>query len=128
MWKDEALLLEMLQAARQARSYLDGKTEAEFRGDPILQDAVMMRFVVIGESAGKVSNDMRTAHPEIPWSKMYATRNVLVHAYGQVDLDKVWFAASVGLPALIRDLLPLVTPDDGIEPPTKLTPRETPPD
>jgi uncharacterized protein with HEPN domain len=55
---------------------------------------------------------------------MYGIRNVLVHAYGEVHLEKVWGAANLGLPALIRNLEPLVSPDDGVEPPSQLTPRE----
>ena len=57
---------------------------------------------------------------------MYGIRNILTHAYGAIRLDQVWVAASIGVPALIRDLEPLVSPDNGIEPPSHLTPRETP--
>jgi uncharacterized protein with HEPN domain len=124
MWKDDAYLLEMLQAARNASSFLEGRDEASFQADSLLMHAVMMMLVVIGENAHKVSKEFQDAHPEIPWRSMYGTRNVLVHAYGEVNLEKVWGAAHTGVPALIRDLEPLVPPDDGVEPPSRLTPRE----
>jgi len=126
MWKDDASLLEMLQAARNATSFLEGRDEAGFYADSLLQHAIMMLLVVIGESANKVSKEFQGAHPEIPWRSMYGIRNVLVHAYGEIVLQKVWVVASAGVPALIRDLEPLVPPDDGVEPPSQLTPRETP--
>jgi hypothetical protein len=50
------------------------------------------------------------------------TRNIVAHAHGKVDLDKIWVAITLGLPDLVRDLEPFVPSDDGIEPPTKLPP------
>ncbi len=126
MWKDDACLLEMLQAARDTTSFLEGRDEAGFYEDRVLYHAIMMLLVVIGENAHKVSKDFQDTHPEIPWRSMYGIRNVLTHAYGAVRLDQVWVAASIGVPALVRDLEPLVSPDNGIEPPSHLTPRETP--
>jgi len=67
----------------------------------------MMMLVVMGENAYKISKEFQDAHPEVPWRSMYGIRNVLVHAYGEVHLEKVWAAARLGLPALIRNLEPL---------------------
>jgi uncharacterized protein with HEPN domain len=126
MWKDDACLLEMLQAARDTTSFLEGRDEAGFYEDRVLHHAIMMLLVVIGENAHKISKDFQDTHHEIPWRSMYGIRNVLIHAYGEIRLDQVWVAASIGVPALIRDLEPLVSPDNEIEPPSHLTPRETP--
>ena len=126
MWKDDAHLLEMLEAARRAAAFLEERDEPGFYADSLLQHGVMMPLVVIGETAHKVSKEFQDAHPEVPWRLMSGIRNVLVHAYGQVRLDRVWHAAHVRVPALIRDLELLVPRDDGAEPPSQLTPRETP--
>ena len=126
MSNDDGLLLDMLQAARTVVRYLEGRDEAAFLADAMLQDAVMLQLAVIGEAGRRVSQPFRDAHPSIPWAKMDATRNVVVHAYGRVALDKIWSAASQGIPALILELEPLVLPDDGVTPATMLTPRETP--
>jgi uncharacterized protein with HEPN domain len=126
MSKDDAYLLEMLQAARRAATFIEGRDEPGFYADSLLQHAVMMLLVVIGETAHNVSKEFQDGHPHIPRRSLYGIRNVLVHAYGEVHLDRVWFAAHVGVPALIRDLESLVPPDDGAEPASQLTPRETP--
>jgi len=60
MWKDDACLLEMLQAARDATSFLEGRDEAGFYEDRVLHHAIMMLLVVIGENAHKISKDFRT--------------------------------------------------------------------
>ena len=124
MSKDDAYLLEMLEAARTARSFQGESSEAEFHSNPILQSAVMMQFIVIGENANKVSASFREEHPEIPWKAMYGMRNVIAHAYGIVNLEIVWTALTEGIPPLIRALDAVVPPDDGVNPPTRLTPRE----
>jgi uncharacterized protein with HEPN domain len=82
MWKDDAHLLEMLEAARRAADFLEGRNESGFYADSLLQHGVMMLLVVIGETAHEVSKEFQDAHPEVPWRLMYGIRNVLVHAYG----------------------------------------------
>lgn len=57
MWKDDACLLEMLQAARDTTSFLEGRDEAGFYDDRVLHHAIMMLLVVIGENAHKISED-----------------------------------------------------------------------
>ena len=53
MWKDDACLLEMLQAARDVASFLQGRDESGFYDDRMLQHAVMMLLVVIGENCAQ---------------------------------------------------------------------------
>ena len=67
MWKDDACLLEMLQAARDTTSFLEGRDEAGFYEDRVLHHAIMMLLVVIGENAHKISKDFQDTHYEIPW-------------------------------------------------------------
>ncbi len=89
MWKDDACLLEMLQAARDTAAFLEGRDESGFYEDRVLHHAIMMLLVVIGENAHKISKDFQDTHPEIPWRSMYGIRNVLTHAYGAIRLDQV---------------------------------------
>ncbi len=44
---------------------------------------------------------------------MIGQRNILIHAYAKVDIDKVWDSAREGVPALIEALVPLIPPDAG---------------
>jgi uncharacterized protein with HEPN domain len=48
----------------------------------MLHDAVMLQVVVIGEASGRLWDAFRDGHPELPWKKIRATRNVVAHAYG----------------------------------------------
>ena len=42
--------------------------------------------------------------PDIPWQAITGMRNRLVHAYFDVDLDRVWDTVTEDLPALTMQL------------------------
>lgn len=110
--RDAALLLDMLLAARDAVGFVAGIDEAAFLASR-LQNAVIRALEVLGEAAGKVSADCRTAHPEIAWREMTAMRHRLIHGYAEVRLDLVWTVVRIHLPPLVAALAPLVPPDEG---------------
>lgn len=41
---------------------------------------------------------------QIPWAGMVGMRNILMHAYFEVDLDEVWRTVQNDLPPLITEL------------------------
>jgi uncharacterized protein with HEPN domain len=57
-----------------------------------LQDAVIRCLEVLGEATKRLSREIRIAHTEIPWRAMAGMRDVLIHAYDQIDLEEVWMA------------------------------------
>jgi len=67
MWRDDAYLLDMLLATRKVQQFTQGVTWNQFRGDELLQNAVMRLIQIVGEAARKVSPEFKQAHPEIPW-------------------------------------------------------------
>ena len=102
--KDAALLLDMLLAARDAQSFIQGLDAAAFRNSRLHQNAAIRSLEVIGEAAGKVSAAMKTAHPEIPWYSITAMRHRLIHGYSEVRLDRVWTVLCDDLSPLIATL------------------------
>jgi len=59
---------------------------------------------IIGEAAGRLSADFRSAHDEIPWRQIIDLRHVLVHHYENVDLDIIWSIVENRLPHLRQHL------------------------
>lgn len=53
MKRDEAHLLDILQAARLAISYVEGVSQEEFTQDIKCQDSVIRRIEIMGEAARK---------------------------------------------------------------------------
>lgn len=115
MSDDDAWLLQIVQASEKAMAYVQGVDEVVFHSNEMLHDAVMLQLVVVGEAAGKLSRAFRDRHPELPWAKIRATRNVVAHSYAIVDLGRIWVAVTEGLPELLATLKPLVPAEDSPE-------------
>lgn len=71
---------------------LDETNLHEYLEDHDEQELTAFRLAKIGENANKLSDELKARHPDIPWSKMYALRNVVSHEYHYVDHRQVWAA------------------------------------
>ena len=91
----------------------DGKDR--FLGDVLVQDAVLRNLEVIGEAAKRLDDAYRTVHPEIPWRALAGLRDVLIHQYEGVDLEKVWAIIERELPGLKEAIALLLPPLDQLE-------------
>jgi len=102
--RDQAYLWDMLTAAREAVSFVEGITFVEFESHKVRRYAVERQLLVLGEAARHVSDQFRREHPSIPWAGIVGLRNILAHEYGEILVDRVWVAATERLPELIRFL------------------------
>ena len=109
---DDALLLDMLLAARQVSKYVSALIWERFAEDQAQQDAVAYQVQIIGEAATRVSEEFRRAHPEIPWARITGMRHRLVHNYRDVRHDVLWSTAQDAIPELIKLLEPLIPPEE----------------
>ena len=105
MLGDDAMRLRhMLEAARDALSFVAGKTREDLSSDRMLALSLVKSIEIIGEAASKVSPACKTQFDEIPWPDIIAMRNRLIHAYFDVNLDIVWQTIKQELPQLIAQL------------------------
>ena len=61
---------------------------------------MLRNLQVLAESSQRVSEQLKSEHPEIDWRGMAGLRNVLVHDYLRIDLDIVWNVIERDLPDL----------------------------
>lgn len=94
------LLDDMLDSILAIGEYIRGLTEAAFRSNRMVQDAVIRRFEILGEAANQIPMDYRQQHPEVPWGFMAGMRNRLIHGYFLVDFDILWRTAQTDIPPL----------------------------
>jgi uncharacterized protein with HEPN domain len=102
--EDQVRALHMIEACESVQRFIQGRHRLDFESDQMLLFAVVRAIEVLGEAAGKVSEDTRSACPEIPWPEITNMRNRLIHGYFDIDIDIVWNTASIELPALLADL------------------------
>ncbi len=96
----------MNEAIEYIERYLAGVSKEAFMQDALLQDAVCLRMMVIGESASKLRNklDFDTKYPEIDWFGIAGLRNIIAHEYDIVDMEIIWKIVHKRLPALKKFL------------------------
>jgi uncharacterized protein with HEPN domain len=107
MRDEQTLLQDMLDAITSIESYTVSSYEA-FLEDEKTQDAIMFNLIVVGEAANRISEEFQEKHPEIPWSSIIGTRNVIVHGYDQVKLLIVWDIIQKNLQPLKITLIGLI--------------------
>lgn len=75
--------------ARHAQDDAGGLDADVLAGAGQPQRAALYDLAIIGETLNKVSGEIRSAAPGLPWRPLADLRNFIVHAYWQVDLEIV---------------------------------------
>jgi uncharacterized protein with HEPN domain len=101
---DSIRLQHMLDAAREAMSFVEGRARRDLDTSRMLVFALIRSLEIIGEAASKISASVQQSYPQIPWAEIIAMRNRLIHAYFDIDLDRVWDTVNEDLPSLIAEL------------------------
>jgi uncharacterized protein with HEPN domain len=102
-------LWDIHEAAREIQEFLRGVKFHEFEENKILRYAIERQLLVIGEAAAHISPQFRKKHPEINWARLVELRNVLAHEYGETLTNRVWLAATDGLPEIVQPLEKLLS-------------------
>jgi uncharacterized protein with HEPN domain len=95
---------DILDAIAEIQKFTNGMDFDSFSKDERTIRAVELDFIVIGEAANQISEDVQSEYPEIPWHLMRAVRNRLVHAYFSIDAQLLWDTVKNDLPLLIEPL------------------------
>ncbi len=105
-WRER--VQDILDAIAEIQTFTHGMDFDAFCADAKTLKAVELDFIVIGEAASQIPDDVEEAYPQVPWSLMRAMRNRLVHVYFSVDEHLLWDTVRNDLPALVPALQPLL--------------------
>lgn len=72
-----------------------------FEKNSMAIDSVQYQLMIMGEATKRIPLEFRKKYPDIPWKEMAGTRDVLIHAYEQADLEIVWGIVTEKAPELI---------------------------
>lgn len=97
-------LEDMIDFGEKVLAYTDGCSQEGFVASGLNYDATLRNLELIGEAATHVPEDIRTAHSEIPWRMIIATRNRLIHGYLGIDDDTLWSIIQDDVPELLTML------------------------
>jgi uncharacterized protein with HEPN domain len=101
-------LQDIYESIEAIEQYTDNLTEKEFLNNIQIEDAVIRRFEIIGEAVKNLDKNFREQYPKVPWKEIAGMRDVFVHEYFGVELDRVWDAVKNNLPELKRHILNMI--------------------
>lgn len=91
MKRDIRVYLEdVLESIEKIEEYIKPITENDFYKNTQVQDAILRRLEIVGEAVKNVPQEVRDKYPEIPWKRIAGIRDVLIHQYFGVSLERTW--------------------------------------
>ena len=103
MMKDNALyIIHIKECLDRISTYLNGVNKEYFLANTMLQDAVIRNLQVLSESTQRLSSELKEKYSDIAWHKMSGFRNIIVHEYLSLDIERVWLILENDLPPLMQ--------------------------
>jgi uncharacterized protein with HEPN domain len=97
--KDDRIYIDhILECMDWITRYTSEGREAFFF-DRKTQSATIRELQTLAESTQRLSNELKEAHPKVPWEGISGFRNILVHDYLGIRLERIWEIIERDLPA-----------------------------
>ncbi len=109
---DSVALRHMRDHAAEAAAIAQNRLRSDLDTDRLLGLGLTKLVEIIGEAAGRVSMEIRDAHPYIPWKQIVGTRNRLVHGYDEIDFDVLWRIVTVELVPLVEQITTILAAEN----------------
>jgi uncharacterized protein with HEPN domain len=90
---------QILKSLNEIEKYTLDQSEESFCNNNLLHDAVLLQFIVIGESINHIEAEILEKF-EYPWYKVRSFRNLIAHEYFNIKLEAVWQIIVNNLPEL----------------------------
>ena len=110
---DRIRLRHMLDSAREALAFAEGRQRDDLDTDRQLALAVVKCLEIVGEAANNISPETRDGIRTIPWSGIINMRHRLIHGYFTINLDIVWQTLADDLPPLVGELRRILETREG---------------
>ncbi len=103
--KDDLANLEDIRiAANKVHIFISTVSYEKFIEDELVQSAVIRQLEIMGEAVKRLSPAFRADHPLIPWQQIAGLRDRLIHAYDDINNERIWIIVTQDVPDLLRKL------------------------
>ena len=110
--RDRIILEKIISIIKEGESFMEGISKEEFLSDPVLQNAMCMIDIRIGELVKVVGSELRKEYPAIPWKSIACNRDIAAHKYDALDFEQVYITVTQNHPEL-KDSLNKILAEDG---------------
>ncbi len=100
MKDDKLYLIHIDECIERIESYVKGIDKEDFMNSSLIQDAVIRNLQIMSESTQRLSDNLKDSQPKVDWFKIAGFRNIIVHDYLGVDMDRIWIIIEKEIPTL----------------------------
>ena len=101
MKRDIGIYLDdIFESIEKIEDYTKGLSEEKFSRNIQIQDAVLRRLAIIGEAVKHLPADFRKKHKQITWKQIAGARDIFIHEYFGIEMQRVWRTIKEDLPEL----------------------------
>jgi len=102
--RDDRVYLEhILDCIRRIEEYTESDKN-RFLDSTLVQDAATRNLQTMAESTQRLSDALKSSNPAVDWRAISGFRNILVHDYLGLDLERIWGIVERRLPFLKADI------------------------
>ena len=101
-------LQDILESIDAIDKYLGDSTEYELSKNIMQLDAIVRRFIIIGEASSQMSLHFKEKYPNIDWRYMKAMRNKVTHEYFGLSVPSIYSTIKTDLPVLKDQVIELL--------------------
>lgn len=91
---------DILNNIKDIESFSKGLSKNELKTNKLKQNAILRSLEIIGEATKNIPNSFREKYPEVEWKKIAGLRDILIHAYFGIILDRVWNVIKGDMPTI----------------------------
>lgn len=110
---DQYRLIHIRDNIAKAKLFVEGLSFERFRDDEKSFYAVTRALEIISEASRKLSTELKSRHPAMPWKDMAGAGSIYRHDYEDVMQQRVWYTVQEALPSLLAIVEAELAAEDG---------------
>jgi len=105
MRREELLLVDIVEQTDLIAEVLRDNDRSDLLEDRVIQSALLMMLLMIGEASRRLPDGFRERHGEVPWTDIIRFLNLALHTYERLDFAEVWRIAAEDVPPVREAVL-----------------------
>ncbi len=98
--KTKGLILNILKHINRILKKTTDLDVDSFLANDDIKEIVCFNLFQIGELAKRLDNDFILKYSKVPWSNIKGMRDIIVHSYSMINLNRVFNTVKIDLPPL----------------------------
>ena len=109
MKKDPLVFVKHIRdAILDIEDFTGGFLKENFLDDKKTQASVVRELKIIGEAARNIPVEFKNKYPKVNWKGMVGARDVIVHEYFGLNLERIWNIIQDDLPVLKSQVMEIL--------------------